>query len=551
MPLPTREPIPYPAADDDDVSVWFAQPVISAAGKIGFFAQDSGLGLIHSCVATWLNVPVPPPPPDPPMGLEGVQTFNVATGAPAPTVFSLNEGCRYDKADPPNTPLISGVPAPDAHVNGRDSAPDSVNPNNGEIKLVQVIPDNARVEIRFYFDAVDAYSAASERARVTTDSDSVGEWAAIREVSVGTGALRTAAAKSGRFGGEVGVSASTSARAQGDGDVYAPADSYALTLAYMNADGSVRRSANAAVTPTPTGTITPSATPTPSTTPTLTPTATSTLPPTAEERRIAVSFANEPRASGDTVVFHIEDNHLGTTTECRAVWSSVANDIAKYNHLSLATGEPEAATFSLTGCVYDPKLPIAFYPRPQVLVDNAASDTSDLDVVGWRISFSFDVDAGDPIEVNFHHELFDAFPAHAKRARVYSSSDRAGEWVAIQEVASKADASAAPASDLYRGEVKISRDEASLASGDGKVFVRRTSRLTVAYYTAGGETRLDSDTLHLALPTATPTLTPTATPVPTPLPASNRLTLILIAAALSGLMLISLCWQKRETTQRR
>ena len=97
-----------------------------------------------------------------------------------------------------------------------------------------------------------------------------------------------------------------------------------------------------------------------------------------------------------------------------------------------------------------------------------------------------------------------------------------------------------PASDLYRGEVKISRDEASRKPDDGKVFVRRTSWLTVAYYTAGGETRLDSETLHLALPTATPTLTPTATPVPTPLPAANRLTLILIAAALSGLMLISL-----------
>ena len=472
------------------------------------------------------------------MGLGGVQTFNVATGAPAPTVFSLNEGCRYDKSDPPNTPLISGVPAPDAHVNGRDSAPDSVNPNNGDIKLVQVIPDNARVEIRFYFDAVDAYSAASERARVTTDSDSVGEWAAIREVSVGTGALRTAAAKSGRFGGEVGVSANTDARAQGDGDVYAPTDAYALTLAYMNADGSVRKSANAAVTPTPTGTITPSPTPTPTATPTRTPTATSTLPPTAEERRIEVSFANEPRASGDTVVFHIEDNHLGTTTECRAVWSSVANKIDVGDRLNLATGQPEPDVFSLEGCVYDPNLPIAFYPRPQVFVDNAASDTGTLDVVGWRISFWFGVNAGDSIEVNFHHELFDAFPAQAMRAKVYSSSDSEGEWVAIQEVPGRTVLEIPPASHLYRGEVKISRDEASRASGDGKVFVRRTSRLTVAYYAADGETRLDSDTLHLALPTATPTLTPTATPVPTPLPASNRLTLILIAAALSGLMLM-------------
>lgn len=493
----------------------------------------------------------PPPPANPRMGLFGVQTFNVATGAPAPAVFSLNNGCRYDKADPSNTPLISGVPAPDVHVNGRDAPPDSVDPRNGEIKLVQVIPNNARVEIRFYFDAADAYPAAAERARVTTDSDSAGEWAGIREVSVGTGAMQTSAATSGRFGGEVGVSSSTSARAQGDGNVYAPTNAYALTLAYMNAAGSVRKSANAAVTPTPTGTIAPSPTPTPSATPTRTPTVTPTPQPTTRERRIAVSFANEPRFSGDTAVFHIADNHLGTTAECRAVWSGVANEIVAGSRLNLATGAPEPDVFSLEGCVYDPNLPIAFHPYPEVSVNGIENRAQYLYADDWSVSFTIGLAADASIEVNFHQELFDAFPARAMRARVYSGSDREGEWVAIQEVASKTDASAAPASYLYRGEIVISLDEASLASGDGKVFVRRTSRLTAAYYAADGKTQLLRETLHLNLPTATPTLTPTATPVPTPLPATNRLTLALIAAALSGLTLISLCWQKRETAQHR
>ena len=533
------------------MSAWFAQPVISAGGKIGFFVQDSGLGLIHSCVATWLNVPVPPPPANPRMGLFGVQTFNVATGAPAPAVFSLNNGCRYDKTTPSNTPLISGVPAPDVHVNGRDAPPDSVDPRNGEIKLVQVIPNNARVEIRFYFDAADAYPAASERARVTTDSDSTGEWAGIREVSVGTGAMQTSAATSGRFGGEVGVSSSANARAQGDGNVYAPTNAYALTLAYMNAAGSVRKSANAAVTPTPTGTIAPSPTPTPSATPTRTPTVTPTPQPTTRERRIAVSFANEPRANGATVVFHIADNRLGTTAECRAVWSGVANEIVAGSRLNLATGDPEPDAFSLTGCVYNPNLPVAFHPYPEVSVNGIENRAQYLYADDWSVSFTIGVAADASIEVNFHQELFDAFPARAMRAKVYSGSDSDGEWVAIQEVASSTDASAAPASYLYRGEIVISRDEASLASGDGKVFVRRTSRLTAAYYAADGKTQLLRETLHLNLPTATPTLTPTATPVPTPLPATNRLTLALIAAALSGLTLISLYWQKRETALRR
>ena len=59
-------------------------------------------------------------------------------------------------------------------------------------------------------------------------------------------------------------------------------------------------------------------------------------------------------------------------------------------------------------------------------------------------SFTIGVAAGASIEVNFHHELFDAFPAQAMRAKVYSSSDSVGEWVAIQEVAGNPDVDVPP-----------------------------------------------------------------------------------------------------------
>ena len=31
------------------------------------------------------------------------------------------------------------------------------------------------------------------------------------------------------------------------------------------------------------------------------------------KRKVEVKFANTPQRSGDTAVFHISDNHLGTT----------------------------------------------------------------------------------------------------------------------------------------------------------------------------------------------------------------------------------------------
>ena len=153
------------------------------------------------------------------------------------------------------------------------------------------------------------------------------------------------------------------------------------------------------------------------------------------------------------------------------------------------------------------------------------------DAENWRIAFFDDVPKDSELRVMFQQTLRDRFPASARIARVYSSSDRAGEWVGIREVASKTDASAAAASHLFRGEIEISADESSRAPGDGKVFVRRTSRLWVAYHDLHNAAELGrkSQGLDLYIPEPTPT------PIPTPIPAMSRPALALAAAALIAL----------------
>ena len=138
---------------------------------------------------------------------------------------------------------------------------------------------------------------------------------------------------------------------------------------------------------------------------------------------------------------------------------------------------------------------------------------------------------GSTVTITFNYEVVDVYPAQEQRARVYSSSDRQGEWVAIREVSIK-DGVTPAASHWYRGEVVISDDEASKASGDGKIFVRTRSWLSIAYYDKGAAsmpivegTPTTTETAHVSLNLPTPTATPA------PIPAVNPALLVVAVGA--------------------
>ena len=101
----------------------------------------------------------------------------------------------------------------------------------------------------------------------------------------------------------------------------------------------------------------------------------------------------------------------------------------------------------------------------------------------------------------------------------------------------------------YRGEIEISDDPASKGTGDGKVFVRNRSRLSVVYYDESSiHEPVDRTSVGLDLPTPTPSPRPTATPLPTPtpIPAVNPFLLIL---AVSAAILIALIDRRRVRAQ--
>ena len=475
----------------------------------------------------------------------GIDTRYDARVASEPNDYRLNEDCEYDADMPSNTPFALGntpftldnpVRPADVFIDANPVDVGYPEPNSpediyepGDVRLAHRASSGAMARIRFYFYAEDAYSAEHERARVASGEDSA--WAALREIAVRDelGQVWIPASTTTVFRGEVRVSTSRDALMPGDDRIFVRSPDDDLQVHYHSAIGEADSAIGEAGKPKRSA--------------------------RAPRRRVSVEFANAPREHGDIVVFYISDRYLGTTRPCAAVWENTPGAaVGVQTYWRLADGAPFPEVFTLEGdnCAYDPATPIILAEHGAAIMTQQDGQTKmrkiiSLDDPNWRISFFNEVPAGSALRVMFRQTLPDVFPASARIAHVYSSSDRAGEWVAIREVVSKTDASAAGASHLFRGEIEISAHESSRAPGDGKVFVRRTSRLWVAYhdiYNAEIELGRKSQPLALLIPTPTPT------PVPTPIPATSRLTLALAAAAFSALTAYALLARARRNQAR-
>ena len=518
MPHPPIFSTPDPG---DIVTVRLTGPIPSSDGEIVFHVRDGSLGTIHSCVAAWDGVR---------SNYEGldVETFNLRTGAPETDVFSTNIGCPYDEHS-----RLTADPAPEAFDDGAATlvSYDPVNfADTAEIQLYSDLEAGSRFEVRYYFQVVDAYDTAAERAHITTRSDLEGEWAALAEVV--SEADSAPSATSSLFIGKVNVSVDPDVQGEGDGSVWMPSGDRA-SVAYLDENGEIKATSDTSPPPSPTPAVSPTPTNVPGRYGDPYQIATPTKTPGPPKREVSVEFAKAPASGGETAVFFVRDNHLGTTNACTVEWAEIPDDVNANSAWDVVNGSPQPEVFSHQACSYDGSTPLATYPQIRALVNGVGYPVS-LDRRNGRVFLLGDVESDSTVMIDFHYEVVDAFPAQARRARVYSSSDREGEWVAIREVASETNNSPAAASNLYRGEIEISEDPASLAPGDGHVRVRSRSRLSVAYYDGDDLTEPEERTsvgLDLPTPTPKPEATLTPLPTPTPIPAVSPLLLALVVGA--------------------
>ena len=115
-----------------------------------------------------------------------------------------------------------------------------------------------------------------------------------------------------------------------------------------------------------------------------------------------------------------------------------------------------------------------------------------------RVGFFTDVDEGSTIYYEFNFDRVNSYDASDERVKVFSESDTTGEWIAVSEVASETDDTAAPKSGLFLGETTLSPD--TNQAGDGKVFVSPGDEVTVGYYESDGTTLISSDTVMVEAP---------------------------------------------------
>ena len=174
---------------------------------------------------------------------------------------------------------------------------------------------------------------------------------------------------------------------------------------------------------------------------------------------------------------YVRDESLNTTDSCTATWTELSSAIPANQLLNLSTGAPHSDDYSLDdGCAYDLETP-ANTPfalgsgelaeielpedNPLVYAEALVVCCPDTD----QMQMQFDVDMGSTLIFEFNFNLVNSYDASDERVKVYSDSDTTGEWIAVSEVASETDDTAAPKSGLFLGEVTLSPDTNQRGTG--------------------------------------------------------------------------------------
>ena len=230
-----------------------------------------------------------------------------------------------------------------------------------------------------------------------------------------------------------------------------------------------------------------------------------------------IEFERDTYGSSESAVFFVRSATLQSTPRCLSSWTELPVEAGEATVWGLLSGEPHTSIHDVLGdpavlesvCGYDtvdpsntPLTGVDLQPSVEVYVPGLDDYLTYLldayDPVAGTFSLANDVAASSTVEAVFHHHVVDSHEIADQRARVFSSSDSEGEWIALEEIASEEDHSPSAASGLFRGIVSLSDESRYAQTGDHKVFVQPPDTLTVEYYGADA-ILIDSATAVVAL----------------------------------------------------
>jgi len=204
-----------------------------------------------------------------------------------------------------------------------------------------------------------------------------------------------------------------------------------------------------------------------------------------------------------TSTIFIRDDALETTKSGTAVFSGIPASSKFFNIAGGAAGTTSVTatttgvTRVLTATGYSTSSPSS---TPLTGNPTAVVDVSTSFVVGSTVAagtFELLVGASATTTATFNYHTQDTYPGTdtaLRRAKVISTSDPAGEWLTINEVASTTDATSNATSQLFSGIVFLSGDAATQGANSDGVWVQDGDTLTVQYYDSAG-VLVDSDTV--------------------------------------------------------
>ncbi len=498
-PTPTSTPTPTPTPLPD---MAFSEPSYNAGQTAAFHIIDSSLDTLLSCTARWVDA-------DPAGEIWGASetNWNIFSGAPAPSAYQgFNSGCPFVSTS--TTPLEE-MSTWTATVDGVETSVEVFETEGefaGNATIFADVESTSTVEIKFYFHAQNRYPASAQRAKVTSVTDTAGEWMPLVEVTSPTD--DTAAIRSGVFRGSVDLSTDVDA-VEGDGVVLVDGEGDVVHLTYYGQSGRTAVSTASAdvgaMPPTPTPTHTPTPTPLPD-----------------------IAFARPSFQPDQEAVFFVNDWDLTTLSSCIVRWVDADPAGRTWDFLTswnIFTGEPAPSAYQGygSGCGLVPEtdspvepIPIPWLGGPWLATVNGVQyHVTEYYEGGITIEIP-NLTSVTTVEVPFYFHVHDTYPATAMRALVSSGADPTGEWALLTEVESTTNPTPAVDSNVFTGSVEL-RAGASAVPGDGVVSVDAGGdRLRLRYYGPSGD-RVVGSSKALVLATE-----PTYTPIPTPTPTRRR-----------------------------
>jgi hypothetical protein len=202
-----------------------------------------------------------------------------------------------------------------------------------------------------------------------------------------------------------------------------------------------------------------------------------------------------------TVVFFINDDALESTKAGTAEWAGFASSQGDAgNTFSIPAETVNAATtttFTLAASDYasgtPTNTPLTAFPSVVVGGTTAVVSGANLD----NGTFTLLTAAAATSTATFNYHITDSWSAAdtaTQRAKVISTSDPAGEFVTVSEVASIGSSTANATSQIFRGSVVLSSDAATEGTNSDGVWVQDGDTVTVNYLDSDGAT-VNSDTV--------------------------------------------------------